>query len=699
MMPLLWVVLWSVLPLALLSGPDRCAVHESSNSEKVSPLLESLQCYNDYNSFVRCKWRKHRNTSLQLWFSTTKSRKLCEPDSPQIQDEPGMVQCTYKTKAFSIGIHHTVFFLKNDTQTICSPVQHKPQHLSQYLRARPPVDLSTHDTGDGGRQLSWSSPYPPSSSLNKNLTYQLSYRTDRRDTWTTEDITNTSMKLEKHLLLQGHTYEAKVRAQASVGQWSNWSPMVTWKTEADTRQLPSLHCVLDGEKEVVCSWEVSMELGHFITYQLACRNISTALSERCCVNQTVTPDPSGTVLRYSCLTVADPAHLELELQPAHKAKTFEAYRHIQPHPPKDVKVTEKDYSWMVEWTERSTASVLKLYYQVCYYRTQDPGCSTVLNISEGSKSVTFQGESLAPSQRYQVRVRSLVIPGEGMKFEGIPSEWTDPVEWTSHAATWSLTTLIYVLISVLVATVFFTFYCSIPACQRKVVLWVDSVPSPGKSKIMSEIKSATSWTLMQTEDTSICKVLHFDTMSTCSSNASLWPTMDTNKKCLELGEGSWSTDELSSPAEKVNSYDTSSFSFSGPYIFCQTPEPNCKPVVVKYEEKEKEEKPVPDDPASPVNFALYGDGYVCLPNRTTSRSTQDLVSHSDANTNTQGYDSTEQDQQCPDTKLGPENTYVQPGHSETILRDQPPAYTSERFMPWPHGGTIQPSGYCHLPQP
>ena len=39
------------------------------------------------------------------------------------------------------------------------------------------------------------------------------------------------MELEKQLLLPGRRYEARVRARASVGQWSHWSPVVTWHTE------------------------------------------------------------------------------------------------------------------------------------------------------------------------------------------------------------------------------------------------------------------------------------------------------------------------------------------------------------------------------------------------------------------------------------------------------------------------------------
>lgn len=74
---------------------------------------------------------------------------------------------------------------------------------------------------------------------------------------------------------------------------------------------------------------------HSSRYHLAIHHVSPFLipasrSERCCANPTVSSDLRGTVLRYSCsLTVADPAHLLLELQPTHNAKTFDAHRHSE----------------------------------------------------------------------------------------------------------------------------------------------------------------------------------------------------------------------------------------------------------------------------------------------------------------------------------------------------------------------------------
>lgn len=87
-------------------------------------------------------------------------------------------------------------------------------------------------------------------------------------------------------------------------------------------------------------------------------------------------------------------------------------------------------------------------------------------------------------------------------------------------------------------------------------------------------------------------------------------------------------------------------------------------------------EPLPDDSESapPVTFNLYGKGYVCLPNHTTSRSTQDLFSHSDANTCTHGHDTA-------DTTQWADKTEVNAGP----------------ITGWPQGGTMQASGYCHLP--
>lgn len=43
--------------------------------------------------------------------------------------------------------------------------------------------------------------------------------------------------------------------------------------------------------------------------------------------------------------------------------------------------------------------------------------------------------SLVPSQEYQVKVRSLVVPGDESIYGGIPSEWSGAATWTSREGT------------------------------------------------------------------------------------------------------------------------------------------------------------------------------------------------------------------------------------------------------------------------
>lgn len=362
---------------------------------------------------------------------------------------------------------------------------------------------------------------------------------------------------------------------------------------------------------------------------------------------------------------------------------------VWPKPPQQVKLRETNRSWRVEWTNPSPASKPNLNYEVCYYRTEEQECSTPVR-----RDVTFwtiPDTSLVPSQRYRVKIRSLVDPKPDFTYKGVPSEWSEPVEWTSHEATWSPDTLIYCSIAGFVALVFFIFYFMSPACQRKLILWVDSVPSPGKSKVLSGVKSATTQTLMQNESTSFCKVQHSESLSTCASDAPLWPTKDTEGKFVEEDEGCWTNDHLPDPAEFKDS-GKSSLSFSGPYIFFESPGQTKNPEEIRQEESEEKEAPLSDPVSLPMgNFTIWGEDYVRIPGRVAS--TQDLASHSDAGKNTNLQDSAEQKQQRSDTLVWQDYTDVQATNSSL----QTPSYTSVTLTSWPQEGAIQASGYCHIP--
>ncbi|XP_054606667.2 cytokine receptor common subunit beta isoform X2 [Nothobranchius furzeri] len=717
-MDLLWVLLWSVVSdVAFSSSLGPCGVQQSHSSQSASSLLKSLRCYNDYKSHVECDWEKQENSAaLQVWIQTESTRGMCVPTDASHSVGDGRARCRYDTQLFAVAISHTVFFLDNETKSLCSFNQNKFQDLVLHLRARPPVNLSRSEEGGGGWTLQWSSPYPPSSLV--NLTYQLSYRMQTQNIWTTETVTSTSVKLERQTLLPGHLYEARVRTWAGLSQWSKWSPVVTWLTREDLVRAPSLDCVLDGLNLVTCSWEVSPELDHLITYQLTCRQNHTARRERCCRNLTVSAEPGGTAVSYSCsMTVADPRHLQLNLQPARNAKIFKAHQNIQPNPPQQVTVKEEDSNWTVEWTEPDKPNEpVKLCYQVVYYRMDDQSSLTWLNISAITRSVTILGSSLVPLQDYQVKVRSLVDP-KSNSYKGIPSKWTEPVNFSPSEATSLLFHITYFFIGVVVAAVFLTVYCLVPSCQRKLMLWVESVPSPRKSKSLSEIKvrltdmfgmvrdfrvfhltmhfifsscvvliqSVPSSTLMHNEKTSICKVRRLDSLSTCSSEVLLWESQVTQTKCVGPNSRSWGCGNLTPLVGKVNCSDTLSMSF-----ICQASDSRSMLRNAQQEEKDYE-PPTEEVPLSPfLGSSLYGKDYVCLPSRVMSRSTQELTAHSKCG-------GAEQSQRRPETKPRSVGLDGPCTPRDPATGSHPSAHTSGSFCSWPQAGASQTSDYCHLP--
>lgn len=70
-------------------------------------------------------------------------------------------------------------------------------------------------------------------------------------------------------------------------------------------------------------------------------------------------------------------------------------------------------------------TVSVFFFQDCYFQ----------NISQDTMSFNIQQASLVPSQEYQVKVRSLVVPGDESIYRGIPSEWSCVATWTSHEGT------------------------------------------------------------------------------------------------------------------------------------------------------------------------------------------------------------------------------------------------------------------------
>ncbi|KAJ3601474.1 hypothetical protein NHX12_032442 [Muraenolepis orangiensis] len=356
----------------------------------------------------------------------------------------------------------------------------------------------------------------------------------------------------------GCWYEARVRAMGAPGQiWSEWSPLVVWKTPEARGQTPRMQCVLDGKEKVTCSWELRTELAHFITYQLACRHSHThATSKSCCVDLEVTQVSrhSEALLRYSCsLTSSDPQHLELELIPTRNVKSFKSHQHIRPNQPTAVRVVEEAGNWVVKWEKPDPH--LRLQYQVHYWSPLD---------------------QVGP------------LDQEDTHRKKVPEE-----------TSWSPETLLYVSLTLLAALLFLGLFFSIQACRRSLVAWLKSSPSPDKSKLFLENKNLScSHVLLQKE--TFCRVNQLDSFSSCSySEAPLNKQRCWETSSFSVDEGCLDCDHLTScnHGDQIVCPNTSAISFNGPYIFCKGPS---EPAQASVDDDQQEVRDAPPDPGPPA---------------------------------------------------------------------------------------------------
>ncbi|TSK77114.1 hypothetical protein Baya_5525 [Bagarius yarrelli] len=217
---------------------------------------------------------------------------------------------------------------------------------------------------------------------------------------TVNDIGDTKIVIKSQVLFPTYSYEARVRARGSVGLWSDWSPTVVWMTEEEG--VINLHCEIK-ELGVTCSWQVIKWQAEFLSYHL-CGYIPGA-SVKCnhCDSHAKHPH-HGTFLDFTCsLDSPKPELLTVEIRSLRKTKRF-----------------------------------------------SDPDNNLSTNVPS----------SLRPSTGYMARVRAL----PGSVFAGRPSDWSDPVYFTTDPAPWT-ETIIYVLIAALVAVLFIILFNALPACH------------------------------------------------------------------------------------------------------------------------------------------------------------------------------------------------------------------------------------------
>ncbi|XP_016127413.1 interleukin-3 receptor class 2 subunit beta-like [Sinocyclocheilus grahami] len=399
---------------------DKCPHHEVKPG-KDSAVLDSLQCHNDYMSYAQCTWEvdpqvhPQENThELYYWDATIDEDTHCVSNASGVLLSNGKIShvCSYNSERFNLYTSHILYFKV--------PCVHRATTLrvAQHGKVKAPIDLTERVADGGGRLLSWRSPYPVSSNITGTLVYQLQYRRYMHD-WTIVDNTSASeYMIDKESLLSGYRYQARVRARGPVGLWSDWSPLVSWKTHNDGAF--NLQCVIAGETNVTCTWQMKTEHYQFMSYHLWCSN-GDNLSVCCEDPQLKSRDVE--LSEFMCLVkTLDPYLLTVELRQVYYARTFRTSKHIKLSQPDQIHVKEGDGVFILNWSKPVVSTDIQFSIQLKFSTNKT---SEIFTLSEGESNFDLYFTNLHPSTEYQAQIRLLPEPDDTYVIE--PSEWSQPV--------------------------------------------------------------------------------------------------------------------------------------------------------------------------------------------------------------------------------------------------------------------------------
>ncbi|XP_073689622.1 cytokine receptor common subunit beta [Garra rufa] len=546
-------------------GDEQCPHHEVMPG-KESAVMDSLRCQNDYAKFVQCTWEigpqaTENMHELYFWDSEEEEETPCDLNRSRVLSPNGKIShvCSYATERFGIEVNHTLYF-----KVPCVP-QNTTLSVAQHGKVRAPVDLTEMVADNRGHLLSWRNPYPASSNIAGSLVYQLQYRRHMHDWTIVENINASEYMIDKKSLLPGYHYQARVRARGLVGLWSDWSPLVSWKTHNDG--VLNLQCVIVGDTAVTCTWQMKTEHYQLMSYHLWCSNSNNTEPSACCEDPQL--HSGGVELsEFMCsVNTPDPYQLTVELRPVHYTRTFSPAEHIKISQPGPIHVKEGDDFFILNWPE---PDVSKEFESVTQLKLSTSKASENFSIKDNN-SLTIPFTSLDPATEYQVQIRLLQDPEDDDGVLNVqPSEWSQPAVFKTKPVSSPISPLFYIVPAVIVTVLFIALYNTLPALHRRIKLWKGSIPSPIKSKVLEGMlkKSPSAWPNLQSEKetTSICVLLAGDNVSLCKS-VSWEPLLLNGEDAVKIAKSSGS-DHLHAYVREGMCKDKSGLNFSGPYILC-----------------------------------------------------------------------------------------------------------------------------------
>nr|XP_015799030.2 uncharacterized protein LOC107375161 [Nothobranchius furzeri] len=214
---------------------------------------KDLTCYNDYSHVITCVWKSSSGSDL--------TDEECELDGVKVLDgEEYTTSCTLQPsdasgqslKRCSLVFSETYFFVTYDEISIhvsCLPSNHretflyKPAcHIKLSHPEKPDVNITT---------VSWI----PQANKHENVQLYVSQLEWKRQdqSWSDPSVQkqkrniacpwSCEVNLDPDLLMQGDTYEARVRVMVGEkgleGTWSDWSPTESWVSQVGEIRPPT----------------------------------------------------------------------------------------------------------------------------------------------------------------------------------------------------------------------------------------------------------------------------------------------------------------------------------------------------------------------------------------------------------------------------------------------------------------------------
>ncbi|XP_034259063.1 cytokine receptor common subunit beta [Pantherophis guttatus] len=461
-----------------------------------SRLKESLNCSNDYESYMNCTWSEPREgnafVKMHLFHKDNDSNLTKMICNSQKVDSEIHWHCRRNETNFN-SARTNMFIFKPDRKL---EIQLNVD-LFKNIQLLPPEKLNVTVTEECDFLLEWRA----GGGTNRNhlleslpLDFEISYKR----TWELWEesssilVSNKSHYCLRHSnLVPGSRYVARVRSKPSpdsgfAGRFSDWSPVVTWQTPENDAVHKNLQCYFNGIDRLKCSWEVRQEVSNSILFTLFYKDKSGSEEMECSeVHQVPLISNNATyyVLQSCEINVTNPnkqSQYFVRVIPKEEAKKIKMHLNIKTDPPYNLSMSVIDGpKYILHWDSKIINSVFKLQktYEISYWETGKPLKAQVENAT--NQEFIFTSEFLELGKNYKAKVRTIVSEPD---YKGYWSEWSEEFGWqtTSGFPLWGMLLITVVCIILMMGGICF--------CQKYILSkkkkWEANIPSPPKTFLL-----------------------------------------------------------------------------------------------------------------------------------------------------------------------------------------------------------------------